>query len=265
MYNLIKAQNYQLWRDNYIIYVLIGIIGMTVLNLVMNIQSITSASETLNGGTFTAMGGTAYSVIYIFISLGFTARICGWDFIDKTLNYELLAGHTRREVFWSRALLSLVWVFAFSVALTFLPIGGVAVFTGWGDNMSLAGALMRFGLSFLILLRMTCGYILLSFALKNCYIVLFVGYIAMMIPAFAVMMINEFTKIEITYQLSFPALLTVLDFSNYKLGYVDGEDIVQFITDVEPEFIIGTVVMSLVLSAVYLLLGYTIFRKSDVH
>ncbi len=266
MYNLIKAQNYQLWRDNYIIYVLIGIVGMTVLNLIMTIQSIVvDTSELLNGGKFTAMGATVYSIIYIFISLGFAARICGWDFTDKTLNYELLAGHTRREVYWSRALLSLVWVFGFSVALTVLPIGGVSVLTGWGANMSLSGALLRFGLSFLMLLRLTCFFIFISFVLKNCYLTLFVGYLAIMIPSFAALMINEFTKVEITYQLAFDAMITVLDFSNYKLGYVDGADILQFITDVEPEFLIGTVVLSVVMSAVYLLLGYVIFRKSDVH
>ncbi len=265
MYNLIKAQNYQLWRDNYIIYVLIGVVGMTVMNLVASIQSIVNSGELVNGGFFTSMGATAYSLIYMALALAFSARICGWDFTDKTLNYEILAGHTRNEVFWSRAVLSFIWVFAFAVALTVLPYCGVIIAGGWGVNMSFGGALVRFGLAFLMLLRLTCFFIFLTFVVKNCFVSLFLGYILMMLPMVAVMMINEFTKIEITYQLTSYAMISVLDFSNYKLGYVDSGDIVQFITDTDPEFIIGTVVMSLVLSAVYLLLGYTIFRKTDVH
>lgn len=264
MNNLIRSQNYQLWRDNYMILVMLGIAAISVLNIVLTLMNYNS-SDPLNGGTYTAFTISAYAILYLGTSLAFTSRICGWDFTDKTLNYEILAGHTRTSIFWSRTLLTFAWVFIACAIVTILPIGGVTLFTGWGPNLSIGGALMRFGLGLLITLRLTCFFIFLTFTFKNCYLTLFLGYLSFMVGTFS-MLIELFVKdFKVTYQIAFNNYLIIMDLSNYKLGYVEGEDIVQFITTLEPDLLIGTIVCSVVMSIVYLLLGYTIFRKSDIH
>ncbi len=264
MFNLIKAQNYQLKRDNFMIYVILFTLAYTALITYFAIDEGVRTGE-MNGGLFLASYGEAFSMLYAFPVLGFTSRICGWDFNDKTINYEVLAGHKRSDIFLSRVLVSFLWVFVASLLMTVIPFAVVTVIYGWGVNMTFGAALARLALSFLVLLRTTCGFICMTFLARNCFITLIFGYLLYEVEMMAAMMVNEFAKkIEITWQLAASNLMELLSFSNYELGYVDGEDVVQFITDMEPELLIGTIVCSLVLSAVYLLLGYTVFRKSDI-
>ena len=264
MFNLIKAQNYQLKRDNFMIYVILFSLAYTALITYFGIDEGIRTGE-MNGGLFLASNGEAYSFLYLFPVLGFTSRICGWDFNDKTINYEVLAGHKRSDIFLSRLLVSFLWVFIGALVMTILPVGVITLIYGWGVNMSFGAALARFALCFLVLLRLTCGFICMTFLVRNCFITLIFGYLLAEIEMIVAMMVNEFSKtIKITWQLATGNLLALMDFSNYELGYVDGEDVVHFITDMEPSLLIGTIVCSLVLSAVYLLLGYTVFRKSDI-
>lgn len=264
MFNLIKAQNYQLKRDNFMIYVILFSLAYTALITYFGINEGIKSGE-MNGGLFLASNGQAYSMLYLFPVLGFTSRICGWDFNDKTINYEVLAGHKRSDIFLSRTLVTFLWVFVGALAMTILPIGVITIIYGWGVNMSFGAALARFALCFLVLLRTTCCFICMTFLARNCFITLIFGYLLYEVEMMAYTLVNELTKnIEITWQLAASNLMELLDFSNYELGYVDGEDVVHFITDMEPSFLIGTIVISLVLSAVYLLLGYTVFRRSDI-
>ena len=264
MFNLIKAQNYQLKRDNFTIYIILFIVAYMGLVTYFGISDGLKAEE-LNGGMFMASMGSAYSILYAFPVLGFTSRICGWDFNDKTINYEVLAGHKRSDIFLSRVLVSFLWVFVAALLMTIIPFAIVIIISGWGVNVSFGAALARFAMSFLVLLRMTCGFICMTFLVRNCFITLIFGYLLYEVEIMVPMIVNEFSKnIEITWQFSASNLMSLLELTNYELGYVDGEDVVHFITDMEPSFVIGTIVCSLVLSAVYLLLGYTVFRKRDI-
>ena len=265
MFNLIKAQNYQLKRDNFMIYVILATVAYTAFFVSMGFTQAADGYD-MNGGLFIAENSQIYSILYLFPVLGFTSRICGWDFNDKTLNYEVLAGHSRRDIFLSRTLVSFLWVFIASLAMTILPIGIITIAYGWGVNISFGAVLARFALCFLVILRTTCGFICMTFLAKNCFITLIIGYLLYEVEMAVGMIINEFSdKLYISWQLSASNILELLTFSNYELGYVDSEDVIVFITDMEPSLLIGTIAASLILSAVYLLVGYYSFRKRDIH
>ena len=87
MWNIVRAQNYQLRRDNYIINVFIIIIAITVGTMLMD----GFLSEDV--ATYIS-AGLAENFLLILIALMFIVTRCsGWDFNDKTINYELMTSH----------------------------------------------------------------------------------------------------------------------------------------------------------------------------
>lgn len=96
MWNIIKSQWYQLIRDKRVR----GIFIVTLLfNGAITFANLDTWEETLKGGMITADLASFYGVMGLIFLLAITAFVMGTDFTDKTLNYEILAGHSRGEVF----------------------------------------------------------------------------------------------------------------------------------------------------------------------
>lgn len=111
MKNLIKAQLYQLKKDRLVQITFVGMLLILLMMAYINqLLAVTEASglDTVTGGGFFAnnlVGAMTVGLMFVIISV---PRICGWDFTDKTTNYELMSGHIRREVYFSRIAVSLL-------------------------------------------------------------------------------------------------------------------------------------------------------------
>ncbi|MGN0657088.1 MAG: hypothetical protein ACI4KR_09860, partial [Ruminiclostridium sp.] len=241
MYNLIKALNYQTRRDNFLVYSILAGFFSCILTII--VYSEHSDLSKLCGGEAVSVFGSACTGV-IFFLLILTARICGWDYGDKTMNYELLSGHSRRDVFWSRSVVSLAWCIPIGFLIIAVPTAVLAAINGWGDNMDFGGAALRFLLMIFPLFRVTCEFILLTFLLKNCYLSMVLGFILTEMTQIAVMLIDELSSMNITYQLAFSNITALFEF-NETMGYVNGKDIMVYQTGLETEFILGTVLFSL--------------------
>ena len=94
MWNLLKALNYQTKRDNVTIYaVIIGLLMSAMMFIDVDI------AET-DGGQFAAVSGEVLPMALAYMMIILITRICGWDQTDKTINYEILSGHSRASVYF---------------------------------------------------------------------------------------------------------------------------------------------------------------------
>ncbi len=264
MLNLIKALKFELTHSFTVLIASALLIFASLLSLT-NLRARTTGGVDMNGGVFTVMSSMSYIALFLMITLFFACWICGWDFTDKTVNYEILAGHKRKEVYWSRVIVTLTVIIAGAV-ITTLPVWGVSLILGWGPNVQLSDVLLRYGLSLLAVVRLSCSFIFITFLTKNTFTGIVAGYIITLFSMMATIF-KEFIKtdFDITCLFSILNLEYLLTFSNYELGFVDGKDVIVFITDVPTEMIVSTIVSSLVMSAVWLALGYLAFSKRDVN
>ena len=130
MWNIIKAQNYQTRNDIVVIAALIFIGALSIISPYFNGLNI----------PFSEITGSIYAVnsektFLLFILLIVTTRVCGWDQSDKTINYEILAGHNRLAVYFGRIITSIIWVTVSCAVLLFGPLAVCTVINGWGYTL----------------------------------------------------------------------------------------------------------------------------------
>lgn len=260
MWNIVKAQNYQLKRDNLVIYVFIFAV---VLLIVLSLMDVTDLGA-MTGSDYVASMGNGPFVVFLLLTLILTPRICGWDFADKTMNYEVLAGHNRKQVYWGRVLSSILWCLTANIILIFLPILIFTLAGGWGVSMNPGGALLRCFLVLFPLFRLICELVLLTFILKTWHLSLAIGFVFFYVVEFIALVLEEMQDINITVQLISSNVLKLLDFSQYSVEYIGGEDVTVYHTALDAAMVSGSVIVSLVVGVVCLMLGYWMFKRSDL-
>lgn len=257
MRNIIKAQRYQLKRD-YFLYATIFL--LVAIYVVLIINSVTQ-KEIINGGMMFLYSGEMLGIFGILVTLVITGRICGWDFQDKTINYEAVYGHSRSAIFGGRALFSFQAVLIMLSLLLFLPMLYGIGKNGWGPNVDLKDALLRIVIYYLANIRLVSELICLSFILKNGMLATFIGYVGVEIAAIPAMMIE---KESIFWTAVIPQVTYVLSYTNQKNLFVDGHEVPFMISELTPSFAAGCILSSILLSLLALIAGYCSFRKSDM-
>lgn len=223
-----------------------------------------SLSE-LTGSDIPIMMGDANMIILGIFVILMTARIMGWDYTDKTLNYELMAGHSRRDVYWSRVFLSLVMIMVGCALYLFLPVFLFGVINGWGYTTDMGNIILRYGLSFLPLFRLAGECVLLTVLLKNCYMSMIIGYVLYESSAIIMLVLEPLVDIKWTVQLCFVNFKNLLYMDKCRLQYINGEDVQVYQTALESELLTGTIGVSLIVGIACLGLGYLYFKKSDMN
>jgi len=56
----------------------------------------------------------------------------------------------------------------------------------------------------------------------------------------------------------------VICVDNYKLEYIEGEDIPVYMTGMDAPLVIGTILVSLLVGGACLAVGYAVFKKQDM-
>lgn len=258
MRNIIKAMNYQVKNDR------VTYFSMLLALLLMGSNLIGSDLSEVTGSSFICMAGDMTALLPIFGILILSVRICGWDYTDKTINYEILSGHHRRDVYFARVIVAISWCVLICLAGMVFPVLVFTAINGWGDTMDVKGMMLRFALAIFPILRIICQYVLLVFVTKNAYASWAAGYIATMFSMLITMILKEILSLEFTWHLASSNLMKLFTF-NQSMGYINNEDIVICHTSLETSFITGTIVVSLLISLLCIGAGYFFFKKSDVN
>lgn len=263
MLNVIKSQLYQFRKERISKFLFFGLMAMFILiPFIAIIQSDVSSSamtDATGGGYFATNLRFCIFMPLVYIA-AVVAQICGQDFVDKTANYELMSGRRRYQSYFGRVIPSVIigtigW---FIIAVT--PVITVTIIRGWGDKISVWEVVIRYALMLFPAIRVACEFVFFTFLIKNPYIVMGLGYLYSMVSIYAEMLPSDgFIFLGSTNII----LLSMIDvWTTYGL-----EGKVNFIYDaaLSSSDVIGTIVVSVVVSAAALLLGYVFFKNDDMN
>lgn len=258
MKGIIKSQLFKLKRDKICIFTFFAILAVSVSMLSMMFDL--GPDELKTGGEEVVWSMQMFMLLSQFFIYICTAQMCGADFVDKTCNYEIMSGHTRKQVFFGRVIPTVIMSTLGALIIIAVPLVFEVVYLGWGDKVNFGDMLLRFLLMAFPIARIVCEYIFLTFIIKNPYIVMGISY---------VLCIALGMNIPVG-QLYSPILgmtnLNGLCFIDYWVSYGMGEDMYTIYETALPAGdIIGTIVVSLVFMAGSLFLSYMFFKNDDMH
>ena len=258
MKDIIKAQFYQLTKEFIPFFTFIGITLCSVLITMAADLQVFGETEPRTGCECFAessFGFVTMGMLFVAITV---PMMCGNDFLDKTTNYELLSGHIRRDVFFGRAIPTIIIGTLGCIVASIAPIVVATIRNGWGDYIGIEDACFRLFLMFFPVIRIICELIFLSFIIKNPYIVMALGWLSVMIGNMLIGTGGYFS-LGIT---TIGKVVTVDAWSTYGL-----EENVNFIYDAAfPAADVALVIISsVVVSAAALYLGYIFFKKDDLN
>lgn len=264
MFNIMKAQQYQIRRDNTTYYYVIGGLAIGFLSVVFIMGD--GGMSKITGSVYLGSMAYGYMLLLNIMAMLFTSRICGWDMQDKTMNYEVLNGAKRSQIFFGRSILSFVWTFATTYASLLLTLLAVTLIGGWGNMLPISGAIFRLVMLAFPLFRLVALYTLLSFLCLDGRPVIVIGFILQQ-AELLMMMIGEelqFSAKAFDYLFSILCINKLADVGNLTLGYIDGKDVMIIKDTMTRTDSLTCAAVCLAVGLAYLLIGYAVFRKRDL-
>lgn len=257
MLNIMKSQVYQLLRDKLMWMIVIVVFLMSIFLSMEHFDLQTTGSE---------MVATLSSTIFIFaniITLVVVANVMGKDFMDKTLNYEIMSGHSRGEVFFGRMIVALaVGPLLSFLALIFIPVLFSCLY-GWGNSMDLSGVILRYVLVYINQFRIGCEVVLLSAFLKNAYLTYIVGFLLADIQMF-------FTTLKMHHDVDTLPLMSIcygndlVTFSDWSTFFLNEKDQMFYTSETSLEMILTTVLLTVIVGSILTFISYFYFKKDDL-
>ena len=264
MKDIIRGQLRQAFR-NKLMYIAFFSLLATLILVALNVTAEGDASASyLIGEQGSVLFG--FTVFFLCFAVGW---LCAADLEDQTVNYEMTSGRTRKDAFFGRVVPSVCLGVIGSLILVLVPALVMIKICGWGNALPLSDVLLRFGLLVFPLLRLGAFTAAVMFIVKKR---LFIVMIAMFAAMFTAMPVEQIPLPALHEFLRNPLILGALNFhqlTSFKSWYVYGLSELKmhyiFYPEPEPSFFAGTILVSLVMTAVYLLIGYHFFRTDDLH
>lgn len=256
MKNIIKAQLYQIKRDKAL---WIMFFGIALLNLsgMMNyiIKCNMDKREGLSGSFFGAntsdMG--MYCTVYIILA---AVYMMGRDYMDKTVNEEVLYGYSGKHVFLGRALPALSVTLITTILLIFLvPVCSTMIY-GWGKEITVAEFMFRVFLYVFLILRISCEAILLTVACRKLYVACAAGLI--------LYEAGYFIDVKNEYVFAGTAGRTIFDFESWIIYHINGTPEILYEKILPESTIFIFIASSILISIMCLLLAGRFFEISDM-
>ena len=265
MINIIKSLNYSARRDT--------VNWITILTLLVLPVFVMYMSGMINGDSINKMTPSAYfasqemGTIYTIMILGimiFSCKLVAGDAGDKTINYELMNGHSREKVFFARVINGFFWSVIFVMITIFLPYVVVCYINGCGDNCSLNEMLIRNGLLFFPILRLSALFMLITVLADSCGAGIGVSYLIILIEAvFDFVLDASKDKGEYFYLFSLSNITKLTEVNNSWQTVKEGRVINWFDFSTSNEMVRKTCYVSLVMAAIYIMGAYLYFKKKD--
>lgn len=259
MWNIMKAQLYQLKRNKVVIAVFLLLLFAQFTAVMGEINysdgRVTADSYLESNAPYIVM----YGVMFLFVLIGY---ICGADFMDKTSNYELMAGHSRKEVYLARVIPCILIGIAGEILLMAFPVIVAAMQGGWGNQLELKGVILRLLLLIFPIGRMICEMIFVTFLIKNAYFAMAGGFFVFL----SGVSLAEMTPTGNSFLLSvtnFNMLCSFETWTTYSL--INGSEIVTYSSAMDASAVIATIIFSFMFGAVSLVMGYIFFKNDDLN
>lgn len=262
MKDIMKSIGYEIVRSKmmirlYILFIFVmGLIGVINVDLVQN------------GLGASGMLADSASVTYIFSSFVLAlivGIICGEDYLDKVANYEILFGHSRKSIFFARSLMGILVGAVLSTLLGFVPIITGSAVGGFGSSLVLTDVIARQLLFFFPFLRLGAFFAMLTFLVKNPYIIMAAGFVI----GEAGQLFAEMFSHAKSYYVSIFNFNLLTDYVGWSIYNIDPTvGVVKynaFNSSLSSQMVCGTIICSLLVTAFYLFMGYALFRRDELN
>ena len=261
MKNIIKSIWYEIRRSKMLIRMYIFFVLIQILITFLNVGDAVTPGHT--SGMLADNPSITY-MLQIFI-LGFmVAIICGEDYKDKVANYEVLSGHSRISIFMARGLMAILVGAVATTILSFVPMITGIIIDGWGDKLVLRDIIVRQLLFFFPYLRLAAFLAVLTFLVKNPYIIMGVAFLI----CDASVLLGQMLSHSKSFFVSIFNLSLLTSYDGWNIYNLDpSKGVVQYYaynSGVSSEMVIGTIVVSLIMTAIYLFMGYALFRRDEL-
>lgn len=258
MWNIMKAQRYQVRRDKIVYGMILFALALSGIFL---LQMIMEMPEGLSGSAVIAEMGSLFLMGSLLFLLVIAADIMGNDFADKTINYEVLSGHSRKEVYFGRVIPAVVYgVLGTMILSAFWPFL-ISVTQGWGSLMEAKGVWIRYGLLVFVLFRLICEVAFLTMITKNTHITYLVGFCL----SYAEIIIIALLDSENWYLMGMGSCMKLLSFEEWSTTFLNEQEQIFYNSALNPEMIIETIAASLIFGILSLVLGYVYFKHDDLN
>lgn len=265
MWNVIQAQMYQLKRDKMVWGIFLVAL---VLDGIFVFRSMLDGTEGLSGSLIIAENGSMYCIGGMLVILVLVANVVGKDFTDKTLNYEILSGHSRQEVFFGRFIVAAVagMISSFLVMVLFPVV--LSLIFGWGTTVNLQEVMIRYVLIFITLFRIVCELTFITILTKNPYLTYLAGFVLGYIQIFIDMIKMEFPDWfanKNSVLLSIWHCLDLLDFRDSTTPLLDESGQILYQSALELPGILQSIGTSLIFGGIIMIISYVFFWHNDLN
>lgn len=263
MYNIIKSINYTAKRDLLMVLTIIISIMLPMTILLLSIQlGDVSFSDVTGSYIFEAKMGENY-ILYTFVIMILTCKAAMGDGGDKTINYEILRGHSRFSIFAARAVSGIFYGAIITIIIFVFPYIFFGLINGWGEEVKMSDALLRIAISIVPTIRVSCMFLFLSFLFSSSGKAMALGYVLLDGSVMLTSMIDEFTDMNIDNFFGASSAMKLYLLENMKEIVVDGEVVNKYVTEVPGDVITKTLIISGIMIIIYLVAAYLIFAKRD--
>ncbi|MDO5155390.1 MAG: hypothetical protein Q4D51_05445 [Eubacteriales bacterium] len=260
MCNIRKALWYQMRKD-----LLLFVATIMALIIPSCIVFMDTGFEKMSGGMSAVAVSEFFPMIAYYYLFLVVPKIFGGDFKDKVLNYEVLGGHNRKDVFGVRAGMALVFPISVLIISFVIPIGITTALHGFGGNITLKELVILYGMFVCTMIRFAVECMLITMLVGSSLmgqIFTCIGEEMMMLP---VVIVGGFEdEIKGGYFSALFRMTSVLNFNNCRTGYYNGEDIVQFIIKPDAFAWFMDSAGALCIASLLLFITYRIFRKKNL-
>lgn len=259
MWNIMKAQHYQTRISNATFYA-------TIISIAVMCMALLDVSDfgIMSGSMYMVMSIGVMPTCLVIFSLVIVASVCGWDMNDKTINYELLSGHSRAQVYFGRILVAYMWAIIGGMVVTLGPVLLMTVIKGWGNNVLLSEAMKVYFLTFAVYIRWISELALITFLVKNSFAAGFLSYAIFGVTVILGSVLEEMMDVSVGYLFSSTNMMAVADLSNSRNMIIDEKTVEVYSSAVSTGLQTNTVIASCLVAMCCIGLGYMTFRRRDM-
>lgn len=253
---LIKARLFELKKISMIRTLIFGTIVLIVSIIFMYKTNEEQMGFDIFVGRYMA---SVLSISIVFAGI-ITIIVCVNDYLDKTVNFCILNGYTRTQVYFSRVILSVVLGLISFLLIGFLCLAMVKIAYPGEHSIPVSNVIVRLLFCIFPMFRIIGIIIFFAFIIKNPYAVA-IAFMAIVINLSAYLeFVTNYNNLILGIN-GISSMFHIMEYSTYRLS--DKKIIYIFNSNLDVKNIVLMIVVSLAVGIFFIMLGYSFHKEDD--
>ena len=264
MVNMIKSLNYCARRSMLILITIISVLALPVLVILFDRNYDSGVAVAMTPSRYFGQQIMANLYLLYFVAILIIAcNIMASDADDKTINYEILAGHGRSRIFFARVITAHMWATLLMEILMIIPLGYLDLIYGWGPETDKRGVIIRCLLLLFPTFRFVTFCIMISSLVRGALKGGAICYAAGILQIILTSVLSELSDVNIDYFFGVSTSIRLLVLTDVKEEVINGDTVYVLSTLLSDGELWKTIVSSLVAAFIYMIIAYVNFVRSD--